>query len=211
VAGNLTVIPVLTMDDAAGRLQDHLPKGARVEGALWLLPFRRVAAKGPVGATWLDVLAAGIGEPRLNSIRMPDADLHPFEGNEGPAGGVFVPATSGEDAIRARAEAVKCTVERLDRLVHYPFWRLRVEDVGRVTGAWVDAVDGTVIVHNLHDRGAVLSLPRAALLLALPAALMGFAEMEIGGLSALAVAAAAAALAATVINGTLRGRLERRD
>jgi len=209
VAGNLTVIPVLNMDDASGRLREHLPAGARVSGELWLLPFRRVAARGPVGATWLDILAAGIGEPRLNSIRMPDADLHPFDGKEGPAGGVIVPETSGEDEIRSRAEAVKCTVERLDRLVHYPFWRLRIDDVGRVTAAWVDAVDGSVIVHNLDDRGVVLSLTHAALLLALPAALMGFAELEMGQGSALAVAAAAAALAATVLNGTLRGRIER--
>ncbi len=208
---NLTVIPVLTMDDAAGRLREQLPRGARVDCDLWLLPFRRVAARGPVGATWLDILAAGIGEPRLHTIRMPDADLHPFDGHEGPAGGVFVPATSDEDAIRARAEAVKCTVERLDRLVHYPFWRLRIDDVGRVTAAWVDAVEGSVIVHNLDDRGVVLPLSHAALLLALPAALMGFAELEIGEAAALAVAAAAAALAATVVNGTLRGRLERRD
>jgi hypothetical protein len=208
---HLTVIPILTTDDAAGRLREQLPRGARVDGDLWLLPFRRVAAHGPVGATWLDILAAGIGEPRLHSIRMPDADLHPFEGNDGPAGGVFVPATADENAIRERAEAVKCTVDRLDRLVHYPFWRLRIDDVGRVTTAWVDAVEGSVIVHNLDDRGVVLPLSRAALLLALPAALMGFAELEMGEISALTVAMAAAALAATVLNGTLRGRLERRD
>ena len=208
---NLTVIPVLTMDDAAGRLREQLPEGARVQGDLWLLPFRRVAARGPVGATWLDILAAGIGEPRLHTIRMPDADLHPFEGSEGPAGGVFVPETADEETIRARAEAVKCSVDRLDRIVHYPFWRLRIDDVGRITAAWVDAIDGSVIVHNLDDRGVVLPLSHAALLLALPAALMGFAELEIGQASGIAIAAAAAALATTVVNGTLRGRFERRD
>ena len=208
---NLTVIPVLTMDDAAGRLRDALPRAARVEGDLWLLPFRRVAARGPVGQTWLDVLAAELGEPRLNTIRMPDADLHPFDGTEGPAGGVFVAATADEEALGERVGTVKCSVERLDRLVHYPFWRLRIDDVGRVTGAWVDAVEGSVIVHNLDDRGVVLTATHASLLLGIPAGLMGFAEMQIGQTPAIAVAAAAATLAATVLNGTLRGRFERRE
>jgi len=198
VTSHLAAPPVLTADDAAGRLYGDLPRGARVTGTLKVLPFYRVTARGPVGGTRVDILAATLGDPRLHNVRLPDVDLQPWSDDLFDAGVRIVPATAPGDVIRARAKEVKFEADRIERLVHYPFWHLVIEDAGRTTAAWVDAVEGTVIAHNLADRESRIPFTSGAAGLLAAAAAMAAAEWRFGGETA-AIAAAAVSLATGLV------------
>ncbi len=195
---HLAASPVLTADDAAVRLHEVLPRGARVAGALWMLPFCRVSARGPVGVTRVDILAASLGDPRLHNVRLPDVDLMPF-GEVALPEHRLLPRTADDALIRARARTVKFEAESIDRLIHYPFWRISIAAAGRRSAAWVDAVEGSITVHDLSATAAGPSKTNGVALIAMASAAMAAAEIGLGG----ATAAVTAAIAAVGLAGGL--------
>ena len=156
------VQPVLTMAMAADRLRNHLRRRAivrpgRIDGDCYLLPFVRFEGTTPEGDETFTLLAASIGEERLEAPFLPPADVRPFEPPaEGAAGSSgsgrallrVQPPSINEDRLRARAEALGSKATRSVELIHFPFWLLRVEDRGRIEGAWMDGVEGKVIHHR---------------------------------------------------------------
>jgi hypothetical protein len=204
VTPHLIASPLLGVDDAAARLREDLPPRARVDGDLYLLPYRRVIVMGPLGRTRLDVLSASLGDPRLHGVRLPAVDFSPFSDAGVPAGARLVAATATDEEIRRRAESFRCQVQRLEQLLHFPFWHLRLREGGRVDGAWVDAVEGTVIVHNLPARPAAPSRAESAAVLAVPASAMAALASYMGiGIGSLAAAAGVAALGGVAFHAQL--------
>ncbi|HZE88656.1 MAG TPA: hypothetical protein VE404_03865 [Verrucomicrobiae bacterium] len=213
--------PVVTMAMAADRLRNHLRRRAilrpgRIEGDCYLLPFVRFEGSTPEGDETFALLAASIGEERLEAPFLPPADLKPFETPaEGAAGasgcGQAVlrvqPPSIAEEALRERAASRGWRADRSVELIHFPFWLMRVEDTGRLEGAWMDGIEGKMIHHRLLLPSPVSSGKRLALWAAIPAAGAAVAASALPGAAlpaALVVWAGAAAIfrAAT---GSFRG------
>jgi len=196
-------VGVLDRGATADRLRNHLRRRAIVrpgliEGDRYLLPFRRAVGRGPEGETGFHLLAAELGDARLLRVDLPDADLKPFEPADIAGGSTVVEATLGDEELRARAAAVGWEVLALEDLIHYPFWLMRVEDSGRREGAWMDGVEGKIILHSLKVPPPLPSARATALALALPAAVMAAAAwlaswpvaLGVGVLASLGVAGA---------------------
>ena len=123
-----------------------------IEGDLYLLPYWRVAGHGLQGETGLHLLAAELGDPRLAWVRLPPADLTPFGPDAVPAGARLVEAGAWNETVKKKAESKGWRIESLEELIHYPFWLMRVEDSGRFEGAWIDGVEGRVIITRSRCR-----------------------------------------------------------
>jgi hypothetical protein len=176
--------PVLTMAMAADRLRNHLRRLAivrlgRIEGDCYLLPFFRMEGKTPEGDETFTVLGASLGEERLERAFLLPADIRryetPAEGAAGASGAqhaalrVLAP-TLPQLLLRARVESVGWSVSRTLELIHYPFWLMRVEDCGRVEGAWMDGIEGKIIHHRMRLSPPLPSRSRVAAVAAIPAA-----------------------------------------
>ncbi len=212
---HLLARPVIDHGGAADRVRNHLRRRAitrvgRIEGDLYLLPYLRATGVGPEGEGTFHLLAAELGDPRIRLAHLPPADLAPFDATVLPAGARLMPATQRDDQVREAGEAIAWRPRSFEALVHYPFWLMRVEDCGRVEGAWIDAVEGRLIHHTIGSAAPLPSLRRCALLLAPPAALAALPAL--GGLPAAALAAgsAAAALAAGALVVLEGRRIDRR-
>jgi len=168
---------------AADRLRNHLRRLAivrlgRIEGDCYLLPFVRMEGRTPDGDETFTLLSASLGEERLEVVFLPPADLKPFEPPRAGAAGasgtaeavlrVLMPTLS-EAALRARAESRGFTVTRCMEIIHYPLWLMRVEDRGRLEGAWMDGIEGKLIHHRMRLSPPLPSGRRAAAALLLPA------------------------------------------
>lgn len=208
-------VPVLDRGSSADRLRNHLRRRAIVrpgliEGDLLFLPFWRASGEGPEKEGTFHLLAAELGDPRLVRADLPPADLRPFASFERPADSIVVPASLGEGEIIARATEIGWQAHRLEELIHYPFWMMRVEDCGRVEGAWLDGVEARLIHHTLKVPRPIPALRRNALMLAVPAGAMG-AVAWVAGAGAVTVAAgvAIAAVAGGAIQATLASAARR--
>jgi hypothetical protein len=152
------------MSVAATRLRNHLRRLAilrpgRIEGECYLLPFYRMEGSTPEGDESFTLLAASLGEERLQSPFLPPADLKPFEmPAEGAAGAsgrghaelrVLPPTLTAREAA-VRVEPIGWRAERAVELLHYPFWLMRVEDCGKLEGAWVDGIEVKLIHHRMR-------------------------------------------------------------
>jgi hypothetical protein len=120
---------------AADRLRNHLRRLAivrlgRIEGDCWMLPFLRMEGATPEGDTTFTLLAASLGEERLERAFLPPADIRPWsppaEGaagrsGEGHAALRILPPTLTPSVLEARARALGWSVSRVVELIHYPF------------------------------------------------------------------------------------------
>jgi hypothetical protein len=191
---------LLPMSVTADRLRNHLRRLAilrvgRIEGDCYLLPFYRMEGRNAEGEETFTVLAANVGDPRLERALLPPADWKPFEapapgaaGSFGSGGAplrVLMPSLSPEEAA-ARMARHRWKVDRAVELFHYPFWLMRIEDCGRLEGAWVDGIEARLIHHRIRLTPPVPGGRTLALCTGLPA------------LPALAAAAALPALALPV-------------
>jgi ssDNA-binding Zn-finger/Zn-ribbon topoisomerase 1 len=210
--------PVLTMAAAADRLRNHLRRLAivragRIDGDCYVLPYLRAEGRTPDGEASFALLAASLGEERLEIAFLPPADVRPFEPpGEGAAGRSgaeaaavrVLPATLPPGRLSSRVEAQGWSIARFVELIHYPFWLMRVEDCGRLHGAWMDAIEGKLIHHRMR---LARPIPRRGALAGwtmLPAAAAGAAALLAPG-GGLAAAAAAWALGVPWIHaGVLR-------
>ncbi len=204
-------VGVLDRGATADRLRNHLRRRAIVrpgliEGDPYLLPFRRAVGRGPEGETGFHLLAAEIGDARLQRVNLPDADLKPFDAAARPGGMRLVEPTLDDEQMRVRGAALGWEVSSLEDLVYYPFWLMRVEDSGRTEGAWMDGVEGRIILHGLKVPSPLPSTRTTGLALAPAALLMGAA----GWLAPWPVAAGAAVLVATGVAAGLRSWLAAR-
>jgi hypothetical protein len=204
---------------AADRLRNHLRRRAitrlgRIEGDCYLLPFVRFEGTTPEGDETFTLLAASIGEERLEAPFLPPADIRPFETPaEGAAGssgdGTAVlrvqPATIDEERLRARAGARGWSVTRGVELIHYPFWLLRVEDRGRIEGAWMDGIEGKMIHHRLLLPAPSPSLRRIAPWTSAPAAVTAAAALAAPG-AAIPLAIATWAASIPLLHGAILRR-----
>ncbi len=175
---------ILPMNVAAARLRNHLRRLAivrvgRIDGDCYLVPFYRVEGRTPDGEESFTLLAASLGEPRLERPFLPPADYRPFGEPAPGAAGVsgtrhaalrtLRPTLDPEEAA-SRARRFDWRVTRTVELFHYPFWLMRVEDCGRTEGAWVDGVEARLIHHRLRLAPPVPGRRARALMTALPAA-----------------------------------------
>jgi len=204
-------VGVLDRGATADRLRNHLRRRAIVrpgliEGDPYLLPFRRVTGRGPEGETGFHMLAAEIGDARLQRVDLPDADLKPFDPAALPDGFRLVVPSLGEETMRARGAAIGWEIGSLEDLIYYPFWLMRVEDSGRTEGAWMDGVEGRIILHGLKVPTPLPSLRATGLALAPAALVMGAA----GWLASWPVAAVAGVLVAIGVASGLPAWLTRR-
>ena len=213
--------PVLTMAMAADRLRNHLRRRAivrpgRIDGDCYLLPFVRFEGKTPEGDDTFTLLAASVGDERLEAPFLPPADLRPWdppaEGAAGPSGSGLAairvqPPSLDEAALRARAESRGWTPLRSVELIHYPFWLMRVDDCGRMEGAWMDGIEGKLIFHRLLLPSPVPSRRSVATLAALPslAAAVALAAPSLGLPAAVGVFIAAAPLFHAALLRSWRG------
>ena len=178
---------VLPMWVAADRLRNHLRRLAivrlgRIDGDCYFLPFIRMEGTTPEGDETFTILAASIGEERLERPFLPAADIKPFEPpEEGSAGGAgtgsavirLLPPTIPKPALVRSVEAVGWRPSRELELIHYPFWLMRVEDRGRIEGAWMDGIEGRLIHHRIRLTPPIPARGAVARLTALPAAAAG--------------------------------------
>jgi len=212
------VAPVITMAMAADRLRNHLRRRAivrpgRIDGDCYLLPFVRFEGATPEGDETFTILAASIGEERLETTFLHPADVRPWEppspGAAGPSGAGdatlrILPPTLYEGALRARAAARGWSVTRSVELIHYPFWLMRVEDSGRLEGAWMDGIEGKMIFHRLLLPSPLPSTRKALLVAAVPAIAASLAGVVMASPAAgLAAGAAAWVASIPLLHGTL--------
>lgn len=156
--------PMLPMHVAAERLRNHLRRLAitrvgLIDGDCYLLPYYRLEGAPPEGDSSTTVLAARLGEARLESPSLPAADLRPYgepaDGAAGPAGEghavlrVLPPTISWKEAA-ARAGKQEGTAAGAAELIHYPFWLMRVGDAGRTEGVWMDGIEARLIFHRIR-------------------------------------------------------------
>ena len=175
---------VLPMWVVADRLRNHLRRLAivrvgRIEGDCYFLPFVRMEGGDPEGDGPEMLLAASIGEERIERVCLPAADLRPFEPPEAGAAGRSgdAPATVRilwptlpKHALAARVERQGWSPSREVELVHFPFWLMRAEDRGRIEGVWMDGIEGRLIHHRIRLTPPLPSRGDLAILTALPAA-----------------------------------------
>lgn len=210
---------LLPMSVTADRLRNHLRRLAivrigRIEGDCYFLPFYRVEGRTPEGDASFTVLAANVGEPRLERAFLPPADWKPFAE---PAGDAAGPSGEGHAALRvlppslspaqaaSRVERYKWHVDRPVELFHYPFWLMRVEDRGRMEGAWVDGIEARLIHHRLRLTPPVPEGKAVALGTGLPA-LLAIAAAAILPVAALPVGVAGWALTAPLLHALVTRR-----
>lgn len=201
---HLMAIPVLDRGGAADRLRNHLRRRAitrvgLIEGDLYMLPFWRAGGLGPGREEAFHLLAAEMGDPRLRRPNLLPADLKPFDASTLPPGAVVVRAEPVTAPAARRGAALGWRADRFDHLVHYPFWMMRVEDSGRIEGAWIDGIEGRVIVHSLKVPPPAPSLGESALALAPSALAMALADLIPGTAGRLAASAAVFAAAAPIL------------
>jgi len=199
----------LPMHVAAARLRNHLRRLAitrvgPIEGDCYFLPYYRMEGASPEGDETFTLLAVRLGDERLERPFLPPADLRPFEkpaeGAAGPSGEghaavrVLEPAMTPEEAAE-RAEGLGFKAERPVELIHYPFYLMRVEDCGRVEGAWMDGIEAKLQFHRLRlappvpgrrEKAVATLVPAAAAALAgaflpLPAGLIAGAAIWAAG------------------------------
>lgn len=175
--------PVLTMAMAADRLRNHLRRLAivrlgRIEGDCYMLPFFRMEGTTPEGDTTFTLLAASIGEERLERAFLPPADIRPWapppdgsagRSGEGQAALRIVPPTLMQAHLGLRAKASGWSVARVVELIHYPFWLMKVDDCGRTEGAWIDGIEGKLIHHRMRLSPPLPPRWRGAAATAVPA------------------------------------------
>jgi len=168
--------PMIPMWVAADRLRNHLRRLAitrlgRIDGDCYLLPFIRFEGKTPEGDETFTLLGASIGEERLEATFLPPADLRPYKDpDEGAAGAAgegsaairVLPMTLSFAELRKRAEARGWEATRPVEIIHYPFWLMRVEDCGKLEGAWMDGIEGKQIHHRMRLTPPVPSLKKVA-------------------------------------------------
>jgi hypothetical protein len=210
---------LLPMSVAADRLRNHLRRLAivrvgRIEGDCYFLPFYRVEGRTPEGHESFTLLAANVGEPRLERAFLPPADWKPFAE---PAGDAAGPSGEGHAALRVlpptfspaeaatRVERYQWQVDRPVELFHYPFWLMRVEDRGRIEGAWVDGIEARLIHHRLRLTPPVPEGRSVALWTGLPA-LPAIAAAAVLPVLALPAGVAAWALAAPLLHALFARR-----
>jgi hypothetical protein len=196
-------IPVLDRGSSADRMRNHLRRRAitrvgMIEGDLYMLPFWRVAGQGPEGEPTFYILAAEVGDARLHRANLLPANMQPFDPAALPAGARVIPASLSEPQIAARAEGLGWRVERLEEMIHYPFWLLRIVDQGRVEGGWIDGIEGKIIHHNLKVPRPLPKLAALAGIWAAPAAGLALVctltDSPVAAAGALVVAAAAGSI-----------------
>lgn len=156
--------PVLPMHVAAARLRNHLRRLAitrvgLIEGDCYLLPYYRVEGAGPEGSGSFTMLAARLGDTRLERPTLPPADLRPYEeplpGAAGPSGQGHAPMRVLPPALSWKEAAARHAPEgwrpgRAVELIHYPFWLMRVVDTGRLEGVWMDGIEARLIFHRIR-------------------------------------------------------------
>ena len=197
--------PAIDRGGAADRLRNHLRRRAitrlgLIEGDLYFLPYWRITGPGDGSAAYL--LAAEVGDARLSRVHLPPADLKPFDTAAVPPEATVVPASTPAGPSSALDDA---------ELIHYPFWLMRVEDSGRIEGAWIDGVEGKVIHHTLKLPAPLPSTRTSALLLSVPALLMAAAAWLPGGPIVFALACAGIAAVCGAVLSALMERHGRRE
>lgn len=214
---HVVATPVIDHGGAADRLRNHLRRRAitrvgPIRGHLYFLPYRLMQGKGPQGESTFHFLAAEMGDPRLTRVDLPAADLKPFTRSAPPKEGTLVEASRDESAVRARAASLGWEADSASDLIHYPFWNMRVEDTGRQEGAWLDAVEGKIIIHNLKVPSPLPSLKQSAALLAIPSLLLaGVALAPVGLLQKVGVVMGICAAASPVFLTPWLQRRARRE
>ncbi len=175
---------MIPMHVAAARLRNHLRRLAilrlgLIEGDCYLLPYYRVEGATPDGETTFTILAARLGDARLDRAFLPPGDLRAWEEPDPAAAGspsgagagvrILEPTLSWEEAGRRHA-AEGWEARRVLELIHYPFWLMRVHDCGRIEGAWMDAIEAKLIFHRIRLSPPIPSRNARLLWTALPAA-----------------------------------------
>lgn len=212
---HMMAVPVLDRGGAADRLRNHLRRRAitrtgLIEGDLYMLPYWRATGQGPEGETTFHLLAAELGDSRLLRLNLPPANLKPFDAAALPRGSRVVDATRDEAVLRERAGRIGWRVDTLDQLVQFPFWMMRVEDSGRQEGAWIDAVEGRLILHSLKVPSPAPSVREILVMLAPAAALMGAGALLMRGFPGRALWAVVVAAGGGAVVSHLLLRRERR-
>lgn len=211
MGGHVMAIPVLDRGSSADRMRNHLRRRAitrvgMIEGDLYMLPFWRAAGQGPEGETTFYLLAAEVGDARLHRSNLLPANLQPFDRTGLPASARIVEASLTEAQVVARAGAQGWRAERLEELIHYPFWLLRIVDQGRVEGGWIDGIEGKIIHHNLKVPRPVPKLMTLAGIWAAAAVMVAAICMVVETPAAVGAAALAAAAAGSIAVGARLAR-----
>jgi len=213
----------LPMHVTAARLRNHLRRLAitrvgPIEGDCYFLPYYRMEGSSPEGDETFTLLAVNLGDERLERPFLPPADMKPFEqparDAAGPSGEgnapvrVLDPSMTPEEAA-ARVAPLGFKVSRPLELIHYPFYLMRVEDCGRIEGAWLDGIEAKLIRHRLRlappvpgrkTKAAACFFPAAA------AAMAGaFAPAPFGVALVAAIWAAGAPLLYAMLTRSWRG------
>ncbi len=211
MGGHAMAIPVLDRGSSADRMRNHLRRRAitrvgMIEGDLYMLPYWRAAGQGPEGETTFHLLAAELGDARLHRANLVPANLKPFDPTGLPAGARVVEPSLSEAQVAARGAALGWRVERLEELIHYPFWLLRIVDQGRIEGGWIDGIEGKVILHNLKVPRPLPRLAALAGIWSVPALALAIVSLLVESPALVAGAAIAAAATGSILTAALAAR-----
>jgi hypothetical protein len=210
---------MIPMHVAAARLRNHLRRLAiirlgLIDGDCYLLPYYRMEGSTPDGEDSFTLLGTRLGDARLEHPFLPPGNLRPYQEPDraaaGPSGEenailrVLPPTISWREAA-ARVKDKGWEARRAVELIHYPFWLMRVDDCGKMEGAWMDGIEARLIFHRIRLTPPVPSRRSRAMWSVVPAA-----AAVAGSLAAPALTLPLAALAWAAGLPMLHGMVMRR-